>query len=34
VILDAATGQPLTGSRGFDEDIDGYLQFLKTGLTR
>ena len=33
VILDGATGKPLCGSRAFDEDIDGYLDFLNKGLS-
>ena len=33
VILDGATGKPLSGSRAFDEDIDGYLDFLNKGLS-
>ena len=32
VIVDPATGKPLTGSRAYDEDIDGYLKFLNEGL--
>ena len=32
VIVDPATGKPLTGSRAYDEDIDGYLEFLNKGL--
>ncbi len=32
VALDPATGKPLTGSRGYNEDIDAYLTFLKAGL--
>ena len=28
VILDPATGKPLTGSRGYDEDVEEYLKFL------
>jgi thiol:disulfide interchange protein DsbD len=32
VILDPATGKPLTGSRAYDEDIDQYIEFLKNGL--
>ena len=32
VIVDPATGKPLTGSRAYDENIDGYLQFLNEGL--
>ena len=34
VILDPATGKPLTGSRAYDEDIDGYLEYLNKGLNR
>ena len=33
VALDPATGKPLTGSRGFSEDIPAYLDFLNQGLT-
>jgi thiol:disulfide interchange protein DsbD len=29
VIVDPATGKPLTGSRAYDEDINGFLQFLR-----
>ena len=32
VIVDPATGKPLSGSRAYDEDIDKYLQFLNEGL--
>ena len=32
VALDPATGKPLTGSRGFSEDIPAYLDFLNQGL--
>ena len=32
VIVDPATGKPLTGSRAYDEDIDKYLDYLNTGL--
>ena len=32
VIVDPTTGKPLTGSRAYDEDIDGYLEFLDKGL--
>ena len=32
VALDPATGKPLTGSRGFNEDISAYLDFLNQGL--
>ncbi len=28
VILDPATGKPLTGSRGYNEDVEEYLKFL------
>jgi thiol:disulfide interchange protein len=28
VILDPATGKPLSGSRAYDEDIDAYLRFM------
>ena len=34
VILDPVTGKPLTGSRAYDEDIDGYLEYLNKGLNR
>ncbi len=34
VIVDPATGKPLTGSRAYDEDINGYLQFLEKGLSK
>ena len=34
VILDPATGKPLTGSRAYDEDIDAYLKFLEKGLSK
>ncbi len=34
VIVDPTTGKPLTGSRAYDEDIDGYLQFLDKGLKK
>ena len=33
VMLDPATGQPLTGSRAYDEDIPAYIDFLKKGLS-
>ena len=33
VALDPATGKPLTGSRGFSEDIPAYLDFLNQGLS-
>ena len=32
VIVDPTTAKPLTGSRAYDENIDGYLQFLNEGL--
>ena len=32
VVVDPATGKPLTGSRGYDEDVDGFLRFLAKGL--
>ena len=32
VLLDPRTGRPLNALRSYDEDIDAYLQFLKTGL--
>ena len=32
VILNPQTGQPLSGSRAYDEDIDKYLEFLDKGL--
>jgi len=32
VIIDPATGTPLSGSRAYDEDIEKYLDYLKTGL--
>ena len=31
VVVDPATGKPLTGSRGYDEDVDGFLRFLAKG---
>jgi thiol:disulfide interchange protein DsbD len=34
VIVDPATGKPLSGSRGYDEDINQYLEFLNNGLSR
>ena len=34
VIVDPTTGKPLTGSRAYDEDIDGYLEFLDKGLSK
>lgn len=33
VLLDT-DGNPLSGSRGYDEDVDGYLEFLREGLDR
>ena len=32
VILDPETGMPLTGSRGFNEDVQAYMDFLDQGL--
>ena len=32
VIVDPAIGKPLTGSRAYDEDIEGYLEYLNKGL--
>ena len=32
LLLDPATGKPLNGLRSYDEDIDAYVDFLKTGL--
>jgi thiol:disulfide interchange protein DsbD len=32
VILDPETGMPLTGSRGFNEDVQAYMDFLNQGL--
>ena len=32
VIVDPSTGLPLSGSRGYDEDISQYLDFLSKGL--
>ena len=32
VMVDPATGRPLSGSRAYDEDIAGYLDFLNQGL--
>ena len=32
VLLDPRSGKPLNGLRSYDEDIDEYLRFLKTGL--
>ena len=34
VIVDPATGKPLTGSRAYNEDIDQYLDFLQKGLSK
>ena len=34
VIVDPTTGKPLTGSRAYDEDIEGYLEFLDKGLSK
>ena len=34
VPVDGATGLPLAGSRGYGEDIAGYLEFLQKGLER
>ena len=34
VIVDPATGKPLSGSRGYDEDINQYLEFLNSGLNK
>ena len=34
VIVDPATAKPLTGSRAYDEDIEGYLKFLNEGLKK
>ncbi len=31
VILDPETGMPLTGSRGFNEDVQAYMDFLNQG---
>ena len=31
VIVDGATGRPLVGSRGYSEDISGFLEFLQQG---
>jgi thiol:disulfide interchange protein DsbD len=31
VVVNPATGKPLTGSRGYDEDVDGFLRFLAKG---
>ena len=32
VALDPKTGKPLTGSRGYDEDVAAYMDFLNQGL--
>ena len=32
VILDPKTGMPLTGSRGFNENVQAYMDFLNQGL--
>jgi thiol:disulfide interchange protein DsbD len=32
VLLDPETGKPLNGLRSYDEDIDEYVDFLRTGL--
>ena len=32
VALDPATGKPLTGSRGFNADVQAYIDFLNQGL--
>ena len=32
VLLDPTTGKPLNGLRSYDENIDEYVDFLKTGL--
>ena len=34
VILDPATGKPLSGSRAYDEDVQGYIGFLDKGISR
>ena len=34
VIVDPATGHPLSGSRAYDEDIDKYLEFLEKGMKK
>ncbi len=34
VIVDGATGKPLTGSRAYDEDIDAYINWLRQGLSK
>ncbi len=33
-VLLSSDGKPLCGSRSYDEDIDKYLEFLQTGLSR
>ena len=32
VVLDPATGKPLSGSRAYDEDVKAYIEFLNAGL--
>jgi thiol:disulfide interchange protein DsbD len=32
VIVDPTTGKPLAASRAYDEDIDGYIKWLESGL--
>ncbi len=32
VALDPTTGKPLTGSRGFNDDVSAYMDFLRQGL--
>lgn len=32
VALDPTTGKPLTGSRGFNEDVQAYMDFLNQGI--
>ncbi len=34
VVVDPVTGQPLSGSRAYNEDIPAYLDFLEKGLQR
>ena len=34
VLLDPETAKPLCGSRAYDEDIDKYLEFLDSGISR
>ena len=34
VMVDPATGKPLTGSRAYDEDIQAYIDFLNTGMRK